>query len=249
MNRALRSLVLLQLIFNAVLLWLGYYWLGLSESNGPRLIWSATVIIVFVCATLWLHGTSFAHFRRPQQHVLDSAKITLRHLVPLVVLALIALALYGLVTWAETFIPHRAFVIASYLTLKLRRPVKPVNVVQVLNACVWLTRWVILPVFFLPLAAQIATLGWSGFKPSVFRIVRRWPYWVQVCFLLLAAIWVPFKLFAWVPEVQSFNLQLLSFVLRMAGGYLLFVFALLALAFVTSMGRPRLSQDTTVPSP
>jgi hypothetical protein len=54
---ALVSLV--HLVANALLLLLGYYWLGLSESNAFHLAWSFLVIAVFVATAIWLHGATF----------------------------------------------------------------------------------------------------------------------------------------------------------------------------------------------
>jgi len=69
---------------NAVLLALGYYWLGLGEARAIDVVWSAAVAVVIVAGACLLHGASFAH----------SGKLALRHLPWTFLVALIAFAAY-----------------------------------------------------------------------------------------------------------------------------------------------------------
>ena len=106
----------------------------------------------------------------------------------------------------------------------------------------------VLPVLWLPMVAGIASLGWRGFR----AVGSRWRkplYWVEAPVLLLMAAWLPLKLLAWVPEMAGFGLQMASFAARAAAAYLLFVAGWLAIAFVTSGGKPRLTQPKTAVSP
>ena len=57
MSRPLRTLCLAHLLGNAVLLWLGYYWLGLGEESAGVLLWSLLV------AGMLLKGYVFSSFR------------------------------------------------------------------------------------------------------------------------------------------------------------------------------------------
>ena len=242
------SLLLCQLVGNALLLWLGYYWLGLGEANGLQLSWSAIVILLLLALTLWLHGSAFAFFRTSED-LTPSAVRVFRHLPALAALALFALLCYGLLAWWQTHLAREGFLIASYLTLTLRHPVKPSTTVRALEATLWTLRWIVLPVIFLPLLSEIAVDGWSGFSKRSFRRQRKWMYWIEVGALLLCGLWVPFKLLHWIPEWKNFNLPLLSFTARASSGYLLFIASLLMLAFLTSAGKPRFTQENTVGSP
>jgi hypothetical protein len=68
---------------NALLLALGYYWLGLGEARAADVLWSAVVALVIVAGACFLHGASFA-----------GRKLALRHLPWTVLVALVAFALY-----------------------------------------------------------------------------------------------------------------------------------------------------------
>ena len=249
MKSATAPLLWAHVLGNALLLWLGYIWLGMSEADGLHLLGSIVVVLVFLSAAVWLHGATLAFFQSDSRNLLASATIAARNLLPLLLLVLAVFAAYGAVAWWTTFLPRQGFVIASYLTLTLRRPVKPETVVNVLRTIVWILRWVVLPVLFLPTAAEISIRGWSGFNSGPFRSGRRSIYWLEIAVLSVCAFWVPLKLLSWIPEFRSFNLQMLSFLGRLSAGYLLLVAALLALAFVTAGGKPRFTQDKTASSP
>ncbi len=239
------SLLLCHLVGNALLLLLGYYWLGLGEANALQLVWSTVVILLLLTLTLWLQGTAFAFFRT-SEGLTPSALRVLRHLPALLALAMIALLCYGLLAWCQSHITRQGFLIASYLTLTFRHPVKPLTMVRILGALLWTLHWVVLPVIFLPLMSDVAV---DGFSTRPFRINRKWTYWIEVGPLLICGLWVPFKLLGWIPEWKNFNLQLLSFAARASSGYLLFIASSLTLAFLTSSGKPRVSQEKTVDSP
>lgn len=250
MNRSVALLCVLHLLGNALLLWLGYYWLGIEEANGLQLAWSALVILVFICSAVWLHGTALALFDRNRLVGLgNAAQSALHHLVPLALLAICAAAIYYLLAYWHNHFGHRAFVIASYATMKLRKPIRPAGVLRAFHVLIWILRWLAVPVIFFPLTASAATLGWRGLGSNFFRRSKWIFYAAAVCLLLLCAIWVPLKLVGWAPEIPRFSLQMASFLVRIGLGYLLFVAALLSIEFLTSAGKPRLSQSKTVASP
>ena len=248
MIRRLRPLILIHLVGDALLLWLGYLWLGTSEATTARLLWSGVSALLLLLAALWLTGATLVYFREGGD--LRPAFVrTLHHLLPLLLLALLAWSLYALLDVWQAFSQRPAFAIASWLTLHLRRPVKPEGVMRVFNVMLWIVRWAVLPVLLLPAAASIAENGWSGFVRRVGSRSRRWIYWAEVTLLVPAAFWLPFVLLRWIPKMPNFGLEMLSFVVRFGVGYLCFVASLIALSFVTSSGRPRSSQPSTVVSP
>lgn len=216
-----RSLVLAHVAGNAILLWLAYYWLGVGESTIGRLLWSGVLAILILSAAVWLHGAGFAGFRNAW-----------RNLLPLFALAIAVLILYGVLSWWRDYSAQPAFKIASYITLKLRKPLKPAAVQSTFNGILWLLRWWILPVLLLPLAAKVATVGWKGYNQQQVR--RGWLYWIEVIALSLCGIWLPLKLIAWVPQLTSFNMQMASFVIRALVAYLLFVACCLLLEYFSA---------------
>jgi hypothetical protein len=245
--RPVARLTLIHVLANALLLALGYYWLGVGEGHIPSLLWSLLVALALVVCTAWTYGAAFAFFSEAdsERGVLPAYLIALRHLAPLTVAVLVALALYyGLARWAA-YSPNPASTVASYLTLKLRKPVSPHAVLRVFNALLWLVRWVLVPVLLIPLLAAIASRGWAGWRAPRFR----WLYWIAAPVSLLCALWIPLRLLGWVPHVGSFPVEMASFVVRAVLAYLLFIAGWLALAFVTSRSRPSLTQPSTVVSP
>jgi hypothetical protein len=248
MRHSTVQLFVLHFVANALLLWLGYYWLGLGESSGLHLAWSAAVVAFLICAGVWLHGTALVYFDL-ESSLSIAARAALRNVMPLLAIALCVMVIYGLLSWVQSHFVHWGFVTGSFLTMRIRKPVRPATIVQAMNLLLWLMRWLVVPVLALPLAAGAAVGGWDGFRKSFHHQGVRWIYWIEVCVLLVLAVSAPLKLMAWVPEVHGFSWQMISFVSRLFAGYLLFVAALLALAFFTSGGKPRLIQESTVVSP
>jgi len=231
-----KLLAIAHLLGNAILLWLAYYWLGVGESTISRLLWSAILAVLILAAAVWLHGSGFSGF-----------KTALRNIAPLFVLAIAVLLLYGLLFWWRDYSAQPAFKIASYITLKLRKPLKPATVQTIFNGLLWLVRWWVLPVLLLPLATQIANNGWQAF--GQIQIPRRWLYWIEVIALLLTGIWLPLKLIAWVPTLTSFSMQMVSFIIRASIAYLLFVTSCLLLEYFSASGVLTPAPSAPVPLP
>jgi hypothetical protein len=250
MKRSVVSLCLLHLFGNALLLCLGYYWLGISESDAAHLAWSGTILVGFICARVWLHGTALAFFQSESDRSLRTAGLkVLRHLIPLFVIATVAIIIYGLLAYWRVSFNHKAFVIASYITMKLRKPVSPSRILSFYQGVIWLVCWLAVPVLLLPLSQAIASSGWRGFRVQSFDRSRNVLYWLEACGLLFVAIWIPLKLITWIPQVTHFNGQMASFAARFTLGYLSFVGALLSLEFATSRGKPREIHPSTASSP
>ncbi len=249
MMRSLRGLALVHAVTNALLLWLGYYWLGLGEGRASTLGWSAFVALVAMLLLCWTYGSALVFFRDNAGRRTGVAwRAALRNLPPLAIAALAVAAVYYLLArWAD-YSPTPTARVASYLTLTFRKPVKPASILRAFNIVLWLVRWVILPVLLLPMLSEIAGRGWRGFR-AFGAFTRKWLFWIEAPLLLLCALALPLKLVTWVPEVGGFGWQSASFVLRAGAAYLFFVTAWLLLAFITSAGKPRFTQDKTAVSP
>ena len=148
-------------------------------------------------------------------------RVALRNLLPFAVAVLVVMALY---------------VFLNHLVFKQR----------MLRVLFWVVWWVVVPVAVLPVLSGIARGGWKGFRNIA---ARRGLYWIQAPVLLLLGLWVPSKLIGWTPRVGSFGMQMFSLVARFGVAYFLFVASLLLLAFVTSGGKPLLTQSKTAVSP
>ncbi|MCX6626035.1 MAG: hypothetical protein NTW28_00195, partial [Candidatus Solibacter sp.] len=220
MSTAARKLFLLHLMTNALLLWLGYEWLGVGESTRLRLLWSALAALAILVLVCWLHGATMVFFRTGGEAGIGGAfRTAMRHIPALLGAAILMLAIYGLLAWAAAASGQPAFRLASWLTLKLRTPVKPLTVARVFLGGFWIVRWVVLPVGLLPMASGIAARGWRGFGESGWR--GGWRYWLEVPLLLVAGLVLPFAVLGWVPAVSGFTLEMASFSARMVVAYLL----------------------------
>jgi hypothetical protein len=238
MSRTARMFCLLQLVANALLLWLAYQWLAMPESTAMRLAWSGAAALAIVAAASLLHGATFASFREgAEPGVGASFRTALRHLLPLLLMVLAAIAIYVFLAWWASYSVTPAAKLASWLTLKFRKPVRPATVMRYFSAILWMVRWVLLPADLLPLFSGVASRGWIGFNEFGWRRYSRL-YRLEVPLLTLCAIWVPFRLLNWVPKVEGFTMEMTSFAVRMAVAYLLFVSAAMVLAFLTSRRKP-----------
>ncbi len=241
MKPSLAVLCGLHLIGDALILWLGYAWLSVPESNSAHLLVSLAMIAGFICSALWLHGTALVFFNRATQPGLRRAAGTaLRHLPALILLAGIVVLLYALLDWANAHLGAPAFRLASWLTLTIRKPVSPARVLASFHAVVWLVRWWVLPAWLVPVAAAVALENWVGFGCLGQR--HRISQFLKLFVLIAAGIWVPLKLLAWIPRMPNFGAEMASFVLRGGIAYLLFVLLLLALERIASEGMPSFNQ-------
>ncbi len=247
LTRPTLTLAAIHLAGNALLLWLGYYWLGIGESRALTLLWSLFVALVLITVTTLLHGATFAYFVGQASGLSIAFRTALRHLPAILAAALFVLVLYLVLDRWAGYSSQPTFRIASWLTLKLRKPVKPATILRIFNVITWFFRWVILPVPLLPMVAGAASQGCAFAHFG--KLGGRRLYWLEAPILLLCAFWLPFKLIGWVPQAGSFAMEIISFTARLLIAYLLFVASWLLLAFLTSAGKPVLSHSKTVVSP
>ena len=230
MSTAERKLLALHLAADGLLLYLGYLWLGVGESSGLRLAWSALFALLILAAACWLHGATLAFFRG-EGGIAAAFRSTLGRVPALLVAAIVAMAIYGLLAMAAVASMEPGFRLASWLTLTLHSPVKPASVQRIFLAVFWVVRWIVLPVALVPLAAAIASRGWRGFAHVTWR--ARWRYWLAVPVLLAAGLLLPLVLLGWVPVVSGFTMEMASFLARGLAAYLLFVGAIWTLERMT----------------
>jgi hypothetical protein len=222
---------------NALVLGLAYYWLGIGESSAATLAWSAALAVVILSMACCLHGGTLVFFRADQPRSLSAAfRTVLRHMAPLLATVILIAAVYWLLARWATYSATPALRIASWCTLKLRKPIKPATVLRGFDIVLALVRWMVVPVFVLPMFSGVAARGWRG-AAEFGRHRRRRFYWFAAPVLLLCALGIPWQLVGWVPRVGSFTLEVLSFTARASVSYLLFITAWTFLASLTSGGK------------
>lgn len=214
--RPMRDKLAVHLIANFLILALGYYWLGIPESRALTLVWSIFIaLIILALASL----TYTASFLDPKQW-----STVLRNAGPLLAAALAIALVYWLLAKWNAYSPTPAFKIASWLTLKTRRPFRPASFLHTAQIILWIVRWIILPVFLMPVLAAVASNSRIRWRYT------DWRYWIEVPLLLLCCLRLPLFLIYWVPRLDGFFLQSASVALRFVIAYLLFGAGWLVLA-------------------
>ena len=227
----------IHIVGNALLLGLAYYWLGIGESSAATLAWSAALAVVILTMACCLHGGTLVFFRADQPRSLSAAfRTVLRHMAPFLAAVLIIAAVYWLLAQWAAYSSTPALRMASWCTLKLRKPIKPATVLHAFDLVLAMVRWMVIPVFVLPMFSGIASRGWRG-AVEFGRFRRSRFYWFAAPLLLLCALALPWQLVAWVPHVSSFAMEMLSFMARTAVSYLLFIAGWIFLASLTSGGK------------
>src|SRR4051812_13496134 len=131
MSGSTRILAAVHLGANALLLWLGYYWLGIRESRPSSLLWRAVGALVLGALSALLHGATFAYFEGKTVGLRGAFRTAARHL-PAVLAGLLVIALlYWLLSLWAGYSTQPAFNISSWMTLKFRKPVKPNSVFRI----------------------------------------------------------------------------------------------------------------------
>jgi len=237
-------LLVVHLAGNALLLWLVYRWLGIDESDGAHLLVSFALAGAIVLGFAWLHGFALAEFSG--LGLREAALRGLLKLIPVTLVCLLAIGVYAVLGWVQASYSRPAFVIASFLTLHLRTAVAPRAIQNVFHVVVLALEWGVVPTALLLLGAKITRARSS--EPREGPLWRRsfFLFAIVVAVLLLCAIWVPLKLFFWIPGILSFNGQVASLIVRVGVGYLLFVVCILLLEFITAAGKPADTQPSTV---
>jgi hypothetical protein len=236
----MKQLAAVQLVGNAAALSLGYYWLSIGEARMGLLAWSFMVAVFTSLLFVWLHGAGFIHGLDPRGQPFRQA---LRRLPSLFVAALVLLAVYLAISFLAGQLHDTQFKIASWLTLKLRKPVKPAAIRRAFDVFWWIVRWIVIPVLARPWVVAVAESGWRGLIRL--RLPKRTlADWAITPALLLAALWLPFRVLAWKPFMNGFAIEMASFIVRFAIAYLLFAGGLMALE-----GMPLFTQRRTSPSP
>lgn len=219
---------LAHIIVNALLMIAFFYWTRIPEETG----WQFTLTVVcglgigFV--TLWLHSATFDYFSVSSE---NRFRVSLRRTLSRIPAFLVWTMIFALVLWFIGQLWDYDTQIGGWLhhllPSFLRHQVTPRTMFTLSHWMIWFLYFILWPILFLPVGAQVAMKNFRGFFTSAaFRPVREVRFWLAyvVCFLIGA--YVPFAL-AWdVPRKPSpLNDQIWSMVLRLGFGYLLLVTA------------------------
>jgi hypothetical protein len=241
---------LLHLIANAFLVFGVYAWLSIGDANAAQLTGTVIYGLVIAFLLVWLHAGTFRYFgARPRDARLRIAYWNvLPAVAPFALICFAAAVVYALFSRAGDQASDTAATIASWLTLKLRHPVKPVAIGRVLLWILRIAEWFGAPLLFIPLASSVALRRWRGFGPTRFNTLRR-RYALLCPALLLAAFFVPDLIANWVPGLHGVTLQTISAVVRFTVAWLILITAWLALIRETALRDAPAASVSETPAP
>ncbi len=227
---------LLNFFGNAILLVGAYAWLSIGDANAAQLAGTFIYGVWIAFLALWLYAGTFVWFSvTPQDRIRAAFARALGTLAPFALVVVAAAVTYWLFTRAEDRLYNAAASAASWLTLKLRHPVKPVTLVHAFRWILRVLEWCGAPLILVPIASNVAERNWNGFDAERFTALHRRRWYALACpALLIAALFLPWLLVHWVPPVNGFALQTLSVLLRFGTALAIFVTAWLGLARVTA---------------
>lgn len=212
-----KKLALIHLLANAAIGVLVYGWLLIPEAAVWQIGISTVAAAGLVGAFLWLHGGTLNALGESAEIGSAAWPAFVRTVgrVPALFVWLLILLAARWVLYAVD-VQGWAFVIASWLTLNLKRPISPSGVAAWLMRGQTLLFWFVVALW-LPLAREVARAGFAAFRggrQSWRETVTSFGYWRAVIALWITGVYLPSVLVSWVPLVESFWAQLVSFVLR-----------------------------------
>jgi hypothetical protein len=222
----MKKLWLLQVVGNALAFGALYRWLGLRDSKMSQLVMTAVFGLLILVPWLWLQDSTMAYCADRSRGLWGTFRKSLSTLAIFSAVIVGFAAMFWALGRLEGPLADAGQKTASWLTLHLRKPIKPQTWITIYISLLWAVRWIVLPVLMLPIASGVAR-GVRGFRAS--RV-----FWLQYLIALVIGYWIPALLMHWVPNLSGTAAQVASFVLRFGIAYLLMVTAWLAVAFFSA---------------
>lgn len=223
---------------NAVLFALIYGWLSIPDRTAANVVSTIVLGLVILLAGLWLHASTLSFFRSAHSdnpvRFLDVLRSIPRRLPGFFLWCVAAALLYwGVLAWDATRLEWANWM-ASGLTLRLQRPVRPDQVNSVLTGVFWIACGFVIPLIVLPSGSVTAGAGlrglWSSGLRETWKAIRRPRYWGSMLLFALLGAYVPYLLIWWVPLSGGLGVELASMVLRLGLAYGLAITCLLLIA-------------------
>lgn len=228
------KLWLLNLVANAAVLAVAYFWLLIPDAHGWQVAATAFIAVAAAGLVLWLRAGTLAWFRVAQYRNDAGIWRAYRHALRRVpALALWALV-FGLFTWLLLSLHASVPQFAVWLRQKLNAGPSPRNIVADVNWLLFLLNCVVLPALWVPIATTISTVG---FQPEHIiesrRVWKRPLYWLWFCLLMGLGIYLPYKLVWWIPDLQTIRQQAWSMGARFLLAYAIAITAFIGLVWIT----------------
>lgn len=231
---AVLKLWLLNFVANAAVLAVWYFWLTIPDARGWQVAATAAIAVVTIGLVLWLRAGTLAWFRvtafRRESGVWRAYRHSIRFVPALgfwvLLFVLVAWMLWGL----REYVPQTAV----WLRQKLNGGPTPRNIMRDLNWLLLLVLVYILPGLWVPIATTVAASGvHPGHLARSRRVWLRPLYWLWFGVLILAGVYVPYKLVWWIPELQTIRQQAWSMGARFMAAYVIAITAGIAAVWMT----------------
>lgn len=222
----------IHLVVNAMLMVAFFSWTRIPEATRWQFTLTVVSGLLIVFVTLSLHSATFDYFQPSSE---KTFRTSLRRSFSRVPAFLVWVLIFGFVLWmiGQMFDYQEQLGgwVRHMLPLFLRRQVSPRTMFAISHWTIWFLYFVLWPIVFLPVGAQVSVGNFRGFlSGAAFRPVSRINLWIcyALCFVLGA--YLPYTL-AWMVPTRPAPLsaQEWSMVARLGLGYLLVVTAWIAL--------------------
>ena len=227
------KLWLLNLVANAAVLAVWYYWLLIPDAHGWQVASSAVIALLTVLFVLCLRAGTLTWFRisehRAGPGIGAAFRRGARHIIPLAIWAAIGAFIVWIVFSAGNYTPQ----FSVWIRQKANAGPSPRSVMHASDWILFVLLWVVFPAIWAPVATTLAAAGVSGGHAlRSLRVLRQPLYWVSLCILMGLGVWVPYKLVTWVPDLKSLSQQAWSAGLRFAAAYLILITAFILLVWM-----------------
>lgn len=218
------KLWLLNLLGNAAVLGVWYYWLLIPDAHGWQVAWSAVLALVTILFVLWLRAGTLTWFRvselRNQSAIGPAFRRGWRHAFALAIWFASFVVIAWIIVSAGNYTPQ----FSVWIRQKVNAGPPPRSVMHGSDWLLFILLWVVLPAIWVPIASTVAAVGLTGARMlRSLRVLRHPLYWLLFCLLMAMAAWVPYKLVTWVPELTTLHGQAWSAGLRFAAAYIILI--------------------------
>jgi len=230
------KLWLLNLVANAALLAIWYFWLLIPDAHGWQVAGSAVIAVVVVALVLWLRAGTLAWFRiaefRKDRDIWLAFRSSLGH-VPALGIWVLVFVFFAWMLWGlHGYVPQ----FAVWFRQKLGTGPPPRNIMNDLNWLLLLIVGCVMPGLWVPMATTISAVGFHPEHIILSRRVWKRPlYWLWFCLLLGVSIYIPYKLVRWIPDLQTLRQQAWSMGARFLVAYLIGVTGFIAVVWMTAL--------------
>lgn len=248
---------LIHLVANALLMVAFFYWVRVPDDNGFDVAITVLMGAAILLCTMWLHAATLDYFHRyhagSEASFTSAMRATLARVPAFLIWVLIFGAVLSFIGGAWDYDAQVGGYTRHLLPLFLRRHASPRGMTSAFSWLIWIVFYLLWPIVFLPIGAQVAKFNFRGFigRPllAAFRPLRSLRFWILYVICFVIGAYFPYLLAKVAPRAHaSLHYQTVSVVTRLGIAYLLLVTVWLVICSATTRvieGRP----ERPIPDP